>query len=66
MPKLIAGKKKHNNYKGIELEDIVNKTIEAVTVTNIKQEYGTESLFNLLFTNGTKHGFVVRIDNDED
>jgi hypothetical protein len=62
MARLIAGKRNHKRYKGIELENTINKTIEAVTISYIEQEDGKAQLYRLLFTDGTQHGFVAKTD----
>jgi hypothetical protein len=59
---IIAGKKTHKRYKGIELEEAAGKTIEAVTETRVGGAYGTEPCITFLFTDGTKTGIITPND----
>ena len=46
-------------YQTIDLKDCVGKTIEGIGQTKVQGEYGPEPCVVLLFTDGTKHGFVL-------
>lgn len=60
--KLIAGTKTRERYKPRRLKDIVGKTIEAIVLTHVAGPEGPEECIRLLFTDGTRHGFVLRND----
>jgi hypothetical protein len=47
------------NYRHVALEAIVGKTIQGVATTTVQGENGDEPCVMLLFTDGTKHGFVL-------
>ena len=61
--RIIAGKKSHKRYRPIGLPKIIGKTIETITETVIEGEYGDQRCTNLLFTDGTTHGFVMPSDD---
>jgi len=60
---IITGKKNHKKYRKIELEKAVGKTVEAITESRIQGAYGTELVIAILFTDGTKIGFVIESDD---
>jgi hypothetical protein len=47
------------NYRQVALGDIVGKTIQGVARTTVPGANGDESCVMLLFTDGTRHGFVL-------
>ena len=47
------------NYRHVALEAIVGKTIQGIAKTTVRGENGDEPCLMLLFTDGTKHGFVL-------
>jgi hypothetical protein len=47
------------NYRQVALGDIVGKTVEGVARTTVQGANGDEPCVVLLFTDGTKHGFVL-------
>ena len=65
--KLMHGTKvaKHD-YRQVALGDIVGKTIQGVARTSVQGENGDEPCVVLLFTDGTRHGFVLPGDNWEE
>ena len=62
---LIAGTKTHNDYVPVELKDTVGKTVEAVVETWVPGAEGPDKCLRLLFSDGTRHGFVVGCDDSE-
>lgn len=50
-------------YQQVALEEIVRKTIQGVTRTTVPGTSGDESCVVMLFTDGTRHGFVVPGNN---
>lgn len=63
---LVAGTKTRETYTGIDLDECVGKIIEAVVETWVPSSEGPERVFRLLFSDGTRHGFVVPLGEDED
>ena len=47
------------NYRHVALEAAVGKTIQGIAKTTVQGENGDEPCLMLLFTDGTKHGFVL-------
>ena len=65
--KLIHGTKTPRvNYRQVALGDIVGKTVQGVARTTVEGENGSEPCVMLLFTDGTRHGFVLPGDNSEE
>jgi hypothetical protein len=62
---IIAGKKRKAKYVGIDLKDIIGKTVEAVTSNSVEGEFSNNISFNIFFKDGTKHSFVIS-ENKED
>ena len=50
------------NCRQVALEEIVGKTIQGVARTTVPGENGNEPCVMLLFTDGTRHGFVLPRD----
>ncbi len=57
--RILAGKTKGMKYRHVDLEDTVGKTVQAIGLTKVDSDCGKESCIVLMFTDGTKHGFVV-------
>ena len=53
------------NYRQVALDEIVGKTVQGVARTTVDGAHGDEPCAMLLFTDGTKHGFVLP-DDDQD
>ena len=53
------------NYRHVALDEIVDKTIQGVAETTVEGSDGDEPCVMLLFTDGTRHGFVLPGDNWE-
>ena len=47
------------DYRQVALGDIVGKTVQGVARTTVPGENGDEPCVVLLFTDGTRHGFVL-------
>ena len=43
---------------------LIGKTISNITREIIEQDYGDHTVITLIFTDGTKHGFVLPIDEE--
>jgi hypothetical protein len=54
------------DYRHVALENIVGKTVQGVAETTVQGENGNEPCLMLLFTDGTKHGFVLPGDNRDE
>ncbi len=52
------GDKKLHDYKFVDLDAIIGKTIVGVGTANVDGQYGLEPATILLFDDGTFHGFV--------
>ncbi len=50
-------------YRQGALGDIVGKTVQGVARTTVPGENGNEPCVMLLFTDGTRHGFVLPDDS---
>lgn len=58
--RMLFGKKDAKlGYTHVELAEIVGKTVQGVGRTTVEGEYGDEPCVMLLFTDGTKTGFVL-------
>ena len=55
----LAGKPLIDRYSPVALEDLAGKTIEAVLLDSVEGGDGEEPCLQLLFTDGTQHGFVL-------
>ena len=65
--KLMHGTKvPRRNYRQVALGEIVGKTVQAVAETTVEGENGSEPCVMLLFTDGTRHGFVLPGDGWEE
>ena len=53
-------------YRQVALEEIVGKTVQGVAKTTVAGENGSEPCVLLLFTDGTKHGFVLPNNNSDE
>jgi hypothetical protein len=53
------------DYRHVALDDIVGKTVQGVARTTVQGANGDEPCVMLLFTDGTRHGFVLPGDNWE-
>ena len=47
------------NYREVTIDQIVGKTVQGVARTTVQGENGSEPCVVLLFTDGTRHGFVL-------
>jgi hypothetical protein len=56
--KVLYGEKT-GTYKGVAFEQLVGKTIQAIGVTTVEGENGSEPAVVLFFKDGTKHTFVL-------
>ena len=54
------------NYRQVALDEIVGKTVQGVARTTVKGANGDEPCMVLLFTDGTRHGFVLPGDGWEE
>ena len=54
------------NYRQVALDEIVGKTIKGIAGTTVQGENGNEPCVMLLFTDGTKHGFVLPGDDQDE
>jgi hypothetical protein len=62
--KLIHGTKTPGlKYRQVALDEIVGKTVQGVARTTVQGADGDEPCLVLLFTDGTRHGFVLPCDN---
>jgi hypothetical protein len=62
--KLLYGTKTPRlHYWQVALEELVGKTIQGVARTTVPGENGSEPCVMLLFTDGTRHGFVLPGNN---
>lgn len=61
---LVAGKQTKKRYRHVDLAQIVGKTVEAVTQGTVPGNYGPEPVIYILFSDGTRHGFVLPTDED--
>lgn len=55
---LIAGSK-HGRYRNVPLNTIIAKTVQAVQLKMVDGECGSEPCIEIMFTDGTKYGFVI-------
>jgi hypothetical protein len=55
-----------HNYRHVALDDIVGKTVQGVARTTVQGANGDEPCVMLLFTDGTRHGFVLPGDGWEE
>lgn len=55
--------KSPHKHQHVPLEMLVGKTIEAVAKGTVEGADGNETCIYLLFSDGTKHGFVIA-END--
>jgi hypothetical protein len=53
-------------YRQVALDDIVGKTIQGVGRTTVESASGNEPCVVLLFTDGTRHGFVLPGDGSDE
>jgi hypothetical protein len=51
-------KSRQNQYRHVQLKDIVGKTVEAIGATRVEGPYGDEPCTMLFFDDGTRYGFV--------
>ena len=62
--KLIHGTKTPGlKYRQVALDEIVGKTVQGVASMTVQGADGDEPCLVLLFTDGTRHGFVLPRDN---
>jgi hypothetical protein len=54
------------NYREVTLDQIVGKTVQGVARTTVQGESGREPCLVLLFTDGTRHGFVLASDGRDE
>ena len=62
MKVLYGERTKGCRYRNTSLPSIVGKTVQAIARTKVEGAYGDEPCIVLLFTDGTKHGFVLPQD----
>ena len=63
--KLLAGTR-GGRAVHVELTAIVGKTIQGVVRTTVPSDEGDEPCIQLLFTDGTEHGFVLPRDSQDE
>lgn len=54
------------DFEEVALDAIVGKTIRGMARTTVKGKNGIEPCVMLFFSDGTRHGFVLPADKDDD
>jgi hypothetical protein len=53
-------------YREVALDEILGKTVQGVGRTTVESASGNEPCVVLLFTDGTRHGFVLPGDGSDE
>jgi hypothetical protein len=59
---IIAGKKPKGAIRNVSLDGIIGKTVVAIEQGTVEGADGKEPCITLIFSDGTKHGFVIARD----
>lgn len=52
--------------KGIDLDQIVGRTVQAVRHRSLPQQYGSNPVIDIYFTDNTYHSFVLPSSDEEE
>jgi hypothetical protein len=55
-----------HEFRHVALDEIVGKTIQGIARTTVEGANGDEPCVMLFFSDGTRHGFVLPADNQDE